>query len=352
MGDLRVRHDSLREFVANVFTALAVPEAGEIADHLVLANLRGVDSHGVSRVGVYAERLEAGLVAKETRLKVLHETPVSALLDGGNGSGIVVAARAMEVAIRKAEESGMGAVSVRRSNHCGMLAYYTRRAAARGLISLATTSAPANMAPWGGAERFFGTNPLSYGVPTGEEYDIVFDMASSNVARGKIILAEKNGQRIPLGWALDPDGRETTDPEDALKGLVQPLGGPKGSGIAFLVEVLSSILSGANFGPHIPPLYDNPDEEQNVGHFFLALRPDLFQPRHEFLERMDRLIREIRAVRPVPGVEEVLLPGEPELRKEKERRENGIPLSREVFEEFTALASRYEIPDSLAARQE
>ena len=347
MGDLRVGHDSLRGFVDGVFTALGVPESREIADHLVLANLRGVDSHGVSRVGVYAERLEAGLVARETRLRVLHETPVSALLDGGNGPGIVVAARAMDIAARKAGESGVGAVSVRRSNHCGMLAYYTRRAAAGGLISLATTSAPANMAPWGGAERFFGTNPLSYGIPAGEEDDIVFDMASSHVARGKIILAGKNGQSIPLGWALDPDGRETTDPGDALEGLVLPLGGPKGSGIAFLVEVLSSILSGANFGPHIPPLYDNPDEEQDVGHFFLALRPDLFQPRREFLGRMDGLIREIRAIRPAPGVEEVLLPGEPELRKEEERRENGIPLSHEVFEELTALSSRYGILASL-----
>lgn len=349
MGDPRVRHDSLREFVAGIFTALGVPESEEISDHLVLANLRGVDSHGVSRVGVYAERLEAGLVARETPAEVLRETPVSALLDGGNGSGIVVAARAMEIAMRKAGESGVGAVSVRRSNHCGMLAYYTRRAAARGLISLATTSAPANMAPWGGAERFFGTNPFSYGVPAGEEDDIVFDMASSHVARGKIILAGKNGQSIPLGWALDPNGRETTDPEAALKGLVLPLGGPKGSGIAFLVEVLSSILSGANFGPHIPPLYENLDEEQDIGHFFLALRPDLFQPRHEFLGRIDRLIRHVRAVRPAPGVEEVLLPGEPELRKEKERLEYGIPLSREVIEELDALAARYGIAARLTA---
>lgn len=347
MSELRVGHDRLREVVDSIFSALGVPESEEIAQHLVLANLRGVDSHGVSRVGIYAKRLELGLVSKETRLQIVRETPVSGLLDGGNGPGIVVASRAMDLAIEKARESGIGEVSVRRSNHCGMLAAYTQRAAERGLISLATTSAPANMAPWGGSERFFGTNPLSYGVPAGREIDIVFDMASSNVSRGKIILAAKNGQKIPLGWAIDCDGRETVDAEEALGGLVLPLGGAKGSGLAFLVEVLSSILSGANFGPHIPSLYDDFDTDQDVGHFFLAMRPDLFTSLEEFTSRMDRLIREVRYIGVAEGHERVYLPGEIELEKERERREKGIPLSTEVLEELRSVAERYKVSVSV-----
>lgn len=346
-GEVRVRDERLREVVDGIFSALGVPESEEIAEHLVLANLRGVDSHGVSRVGIYAERLELGLVSKQTRLEVVRETPVSSLLDGGNGSGIVVASRAMDLAIEKAGESGIGAVCVRRSNHCGMLAAYTQRAAERGLISLATTSAPANMAPWGGSERFFGTNPLSYGVPGGEEIDIVFDMASSNVSRGKIILAAKNGKKIPLGWAIDRDGKETTDSEAALEGLVLPLGGAKGSGLAFLVEVLSSILSGANFGPHIPSLYDNFGDEQSVGHFFLAVRPDLFTPLEDFTGRMDQMIREVRETGVAEGHERVYLPGEIELEREKERRKDGIPLSAEVLEELRSVSERYKAPVSL-----
>ena len=347
MGELRIRHERLRELVGGIFSALGVPESEEIADHLVLANLRGVDSHGVSRVKIYAERLELGLVSRETRLEIVRETPVSALVDGGNGSGIVVASRAMDLAIEKARESGIGAVCAMRSNHCGMLAAYTQRAAERGLISLSTTSAPANMAPWGGSERFFGTNPLSYGVPAGEEIDIVFDMASSNVSRGKIILAAKNGKKIPFGWAIDSDGRDTTDSEAALEGLVLPLGGAKGSGLAFLVEVLSSILSGANFGPHIPSLYDNFGEEQGVGHFFLAVRPDLFTPLEEFADRMDRMIREVREVKVAEGHERVYLPGEIELEKERERRKDGIPLSAEVLDELRSVSERHKVPVSL-----
>lgn len=346
-----VNPSKLEALVREIFAASGMPqsEAGEVAGHLVLANLRGVDSHGVSRVGVYVERLDLGLVSQVTRTQTVRETPVSALTDGGNGSGPVVAARAMRLAIVKAKEAGIGMICAQGSNHCGMLAYYTKMAAESGLIGLATTSAPATMAPWGATERFFGTNPLSYAIPTPEgEDDIVFDMATSQVARGKIILAAKDGRKIPLGWAIDPEGRPTEDAEAALEGTVLPLGGAKGSGIALLVEVLSSVLASTAYGPHIPPLYDNPTREQGLGHFFLAFRPDLFVEREEFEDRVSGMAWELRSLSPAAEHERVYLPGEPEAENERRRRTEGIPLSAEVFKELAEIATSRGVAFELA----
>lgn len=343
----------LEDLVRGLFSASGVPEdeSKEIAHHLVLANLRGVDSHGVGRVAVYVERLELGLVKPVTRVETLRETPVSALLDGGNGSGLVIASRAMRTAIAKAEGTGVGMVCVRGSNHCGMLARYTSQAAGSGLIGLATTSAPATMAPWGARQPFYGTNPLSYALPTPEgENDIVFDMATSQVARGKIILAAREGRQIPLGWALDPEGRPTEDAQAALEGTMLPLGGPKGSGLALLVEILSSALASATYGPHIPPLYDNPDREQGLGHFFLAFRPDLFVGPQEFAERISDMTRELRSLSPSANYGRVYLPGEPEAETERERREKGIPLSPAVLEELVGLARGLGVASRLAGQ--
>ncbi|PRY02410.1 Ldh family oxidoreductase [Allonocardiopsis opalescens] len=347
-----VPHGPLRELVRQVFTAagLTGQDAGAVAEHLVLADLRGVGSHGVSRTAIYVERIGQGLVDPRPRIRVLAETPVSAHLDGGNGPGVVVAGHAMRTAAAKARESGIGAVAVRGSNHCGMLAHYTGEAAAAGLIGFATTSAPASMAPWGGARAYFGTNPLSYAVPVpGGRPDIVFDMATSTVARGKIIMAEKRGERIPAGWALDVDGKPTEDAAAGLAGTMLPLGGAKGSGLALLVDVLSGVLSGAEYGPHIPPLYGNPDRAQNVGHFFLALRPDLFGPAEDFARRMGALAEELAALPTAAGHTRVYLPGEPEAEREAERRARGLPLPAEVRAELAAVARSLGLPEQALA---
>ncbi|MQA08197.1 MAG: Ldh family oxidoreductase [Pseudonocardiaceae bacterium] len=338
----RIDSVELREMVEGIFTGCQVPDeqAGLIADHLVQANLRGVDSHGVSRVGVYVDRIEQSLVSARTALETVHETPVSALVDGGNGSGIVVAERAMRLAVSKALDAGVGLVSARGSNHCGMLAYYTAMAARAGLIGFAVTSAPPTMAPWGARTPFFGTNPLSYAIPMAERDDIVFDMATSQVARGKIILAAKEGRNIPVGWALTTDGQQTEDADAALDGVMLPLGGPKGSGLALLVETLSSALSAAPFGPHIPPLYHNPDHTQQLGHFFMALRPDLFRSPSEFAATMTQLAGEITALPALPGHDRVYLPGEIEARTARDRVEHGIPISQEVRDELIRLSGR------------
>lgn len=319
-------------------------EAREVAAQLVAADLRRVESHGTSRLEIYVRRLAAGLVATPVRVRILGETPVSAHVDGQNGFGQIVALQATDLAIAKSKASGMAAVAVMNSNHCGALAYFTLRMAAAGLIGFATTNATANMPPPGGRRPYLGTNPFSWAVPAGSEAPFVVDMATSQVARGKIQSAAREGLTdIPSGWAVDRDGVPTTDPVAALEGMVLPMGGPKGFGLAFMVEVLAGVLSGAAVGPELPRMYESFSETQQVGHFFLAFRPDLFMPEERFRSRMDRLMREIRAVPPAPGVARVMLPGDPEREAEQENHRRGVPVAPGTIAEFRMLAERYDV---------
>lgn len=335
-----VGHEPLRDLVADVFVAAGTSRehAEEMADHLVEADLRGVASHGVTRTAVYVSRLRRGLDRARPSITEVTATPVSALIDGDNGPGIVVAGAAMRTAIAKATAVGVGVVGVRGSNHCGMLAAYTRAAAERGLIGFAATHAPPNMAPWGGRQPFFGTNPLSCAVPTPPgRPEVVLDMATSHVARGKIMLADKAGTAIPTGWALDADGVPTQDTAAALAGSMLPLGGAKGSGLAMLVEILCGPLTGAAPGPRMAQL--DGGAVQDAGHFFLALRPDLFGPADAFADRMADLADEMAAVAPAPGHDRVRLPGEPEIESTERRREHGIPLAAAVRRELAGVAA-------------
>lgn len=344
-----IGREGLEEYVKSIFLSAGLDtESSElIARHLVLANLRGVDSHGVSRVDIYTRRLAAGLVEKENRSRIVREADAFALIDGGNSSGIVVASQGIRLAIGKAKTTGISIVGIRNSNHCGMLADYTMQAAKEGCIALAVTNAPPSMAPWGGRGRFFGTNPFSYAMPAGEENDIVFDMATSLVAKGKIIIAQKNGQDIPLGWAISKEGKPTTNPTEALEGLVLPVGGPKGYGITFMVEALSSLFTGAAFGPYIGDLYNNFSQPQDIGQCFIVMRADLFQELQQFKQRMDQMIQEIRAVPLMEGVERIYLPGELEELTMARRIEKGIPLSAEIVAELKRVAERYEVREEL-----
>ncbi|MDM5340451.1 Ldh family oxidoreductase [Fictibacillus enclensis] len=349
LAEDRVQCQELTNLIREIFLKAGLDEeqATLISSHLVKANLRGVDSHGVSRVGIYTKRLEQGLVNKEFKPVHLKETPVSLLIDAGNCSGIPVAHYGMNAAVKKAKTVGIGVVGIQNSNHCGMLADYTRIAVDEDCIAISTTNAPSTMPPWGAKERFFGTNPISYGIPAGREENIIFDMATSKVAKGKIILAEKRNQQIPLGWALSSDGAPTVDPAEALKGVVLPVGEHKGYGIAFLVECLSSLFTGAAYGPYIGDLYTNFNDKQNVGQFFLVMRADLFQELGLFKQRVDQMIQEIRRLPLMEGVEKIYLPGEIERDNEVERREKGIPLGSETVEELVALAKRYKVQESL-----
>jgi LDH2 family malate/lactate/ureidoglycolate dehydrogenase len=346
---VRIPKDELQEMVTQIFlkVGLDAGQASTIARHLVLANLRGVDSHGVSRVPIYVQRLEKGLTNKGNHVEIERESGAFALLDAQNISGITAATKGIELAIAKAKETGVGLVGIKNSNHCGMLADYTSQAAENDCIALATTNAPANMAPWGGRERFFGTNPFSYGIPAGQEPNIIFDMATSVVAKGKIINAQKNQQSIPIGWAISKEGKPTTDPNEAVEGLVLPVGGPKGYGLAMLVDILSGLYTGACYGPHIGDLYTDFEKNQNVGQFFIVMRADLYQPLQQFKDRMDTMIREIRRIPLVEGTAKIYLPGEIEQQTLTDRLNEGIPLSMHILNDLLEVANAYQIKNTM-----
>ena len=336
----------LKRFCSAVLQKVETPptEGDLIAESLVQANLRGVDSHGVTKMTIYVKRLRKGLVNPNPMINILRETPAIAVVDGDNGAGQVVGARAMELAIAKARESGVGLVGIRNSNHFGAAAFFTMMPLRKEMIGVALSNASATMVPWGGRSSYLGTNPISVAVPAGQELPIVLDMATSVVSRGKIILAAQQGESIPAGWAIDSDGEVTTDAARALEGSVLPFGGPKGSAISLLIDVLAGVLTGAAFGPHIGDLYRNMERPQCVGHMMGAIDISWFSDVGVFKNRIDQMIREIKSVSPAKGASEVLLPGEIEARIQQQREVTGIPLTPDVINDLYRLGLEYEVP--------
>src|SRR5918994_872183 len=335
-GDGVFRADALRAFCEEVFlsSGMSREDASIVADSLVQANLRGVDSHGVARGGIYVKRLEMGLVNPRPDVGVVRESAGTLLVDGDNGMGQVVGVRALDLGLDKVKQSGGVYVGVRRSNHYGAGAYYVQRAVARDVVAFAYSNAPPTMAPWGGVDPYVGTNPYTYGVPAGEHRPIIVDMATSIVARGKIILAAERDEPIPEGWAVDQQGNPTTDAREALEGSVLPFGGPKGYAISLMIDIMAGALTGAGFGPRINSLYDNFDEPQNVGAFFQLVDIGHFTDPATFKARVDRMIEEIKSSRKAEGTQELFLPGEIEYRTEQERKASGIPVGAETVAEL------------------
>jgi len=337
-----VEHQEADAFARALFAAHGMPkkDAATAAACLVLADLRGVDTHGLVRLPGYLERMRGGLVNPKPKLAPAPVTPVAAMLDGQNGLGPVIATRAMAEAISMARKSGLGAVAVRRSTHFGMAAAYVLQALDAGFVSMVFTNASRAMPPWGGREPLLGTSPLAFGAPGGTLAPFVLDMSPAVAARGKIRLAEKRGEAIPLGYALDARGRPTTDPTEALKGVVLPIGGPKGSGLSMLMDIFGGVLSGAAYAGDVADQYKVFDRPQNVGHFFLAMRPDLFVSKKEYRARMDTLVKRVRACPRAEGFEEILLPGETEAREEAKRSAGGIPYGASEIEALQREAAR------------
>jgi LDH2 family malate/lactate/ureidoglycolate dehydrogenase len=345
--------ERLHEFSSRIFQSLGVPadDARLAADVLAASDLRGVDSHGVARLRSYYDLLRLGRINPRPNPRVVRQTSSTATLDGDNGLGLVVGPRANDLVITKALAVGSGWVSVRNTNHFGMAGYYPLQCLKHDLIGWAMTNSSKLVAPLCGAERMLGTNPLAVAFPGGQEPPVVIDMATSATAYGKIEIALRAGKPIPEGWAVDRDGRPATQPRQMIDGgALLPLGGDRDHGghkgfcLAALVDVLSAVLSGANWGPFAPPFalrQEIPERSvgQGIGHFFGAMRLDGFIDPDEFKARMDEWVRVFRATKPAPGTGGVLIPGDPEREAEAQRRVNGIPLDPAVAADLRAIAA-------------
>jgi LDH2 family malate/lactate/ureidoglycolate dehydrogenase len=319
--------DRLKVFGARVLTNLGVPDADAslVSDSLVTADLWGHASHGMLRLNWYAARLRSGVMAAVTEPTVVQDRGAVAVLDGRDGVGQVVTDVACREAVLRAHEHGVGVVAVRNSNHFGTAAYWTRRMSEDGCIGILTTNGSPAMAPWGGTEKTVGANPWSVAAPAGGYPPVVLDIANTGVARGKIYAAAQRGEQIPEAWALDEHGVPTTDPHVAVRGLLAPMGGHKGYGISFVMDVLSGVLTGASFatdvvGPYVP------DQRSGCGHLVIALNVNSLLPRDQFDQRMEELIDVTKSVPRAPGVEEIFYPGEIEARAEVDRRRTGAEL--------------------------
>jgi len=344
---LYVGADALRTLCTELLIKHDVPrsDAEIIAFCLVESDLRGVETHGVVRLPHYLNRVRLGLVKTRPDIRIEQVTPVAAGVDGDNGFGFVVATRAMEAAIAMAREYGIGLAAVRHSNHFGMAASYVLQALRAGMMSLVFTNASSAMPPWGGRDAILGTSPFAAGAPGGKLPPFVVDMAPAVAARGKIRLAAKRGERIPEGWALDKEGRPTTDPAAALDdGVVLPMAGPKGSALSMMMDIFGGVFTGSAFAGEVTNHTLDFEKPQDVGHFMVAIRPNLFMTQEQFATRMDYLAGKLKAGRKAAGFDEILISGEPESRKEAERLRTGIPLPATELETLLAEADQYGVP--------
>ncbi|OGS50449.1 MAG: malate dehydrogenase [Euryarchaeota archaeon RBG_16_68_12] len=355
-GSVWVPEPRLREFVTVVFRRLGVPlrEARVTAEVLTAADLRGIGSHGVARLPRYVGGIKSGAIVPKDPSKIVKQTRVTALIDGGNGLGQVVGRRAMDLAVKKAREGALGFVAVRNSNHFGIAGYYSMMALKAGMIGIASTNAAPLVVPTYGRNAVLGTNPISVAVPTGSEEPFVLDMATSVVPRGTIEVYDRQAKEMPLGWAVDTTGRSTSSPKAVLEALAKRLGGGilplggegeefsghKGYGLALLVDILCGALPGAATGLDV---YGN-EKAANVGHFFGAIDVRAFRPLREFRRDMDRLLRTLRESPKADGHDRIYVHGEKSFTVERERKAKGIPLGPKVAENLRKIGADVGVP--------
>lgn len=352
-----VSSEALHQFTRSVFAAMGCPDedAETAATILVAADLRGVDSHGVARLSSYVRLWENGRINATPEVKVVHETPSTAVMDGDSGLGLVVAPRAMALAIAKAGQVGTGWVAVRNSFHYGIAGYHAMQPLEHDMIGLTMTNASPLVAPTFARERMLGTNPIAVAFPTAEEPPFVADFATTTAAYGKLEILQRKNAPVPTGWVQDSRGRASVDCHAIAKGGgMLPLGSDrehgshKGYCLGAMVDIFSAVLSGANYGPWAPPYVSFLEKKADlvgagIGHFFGALRIDAFRPAAEFKEHMDRWIRRFRAAEPIDSGQPVLIPGDPERTCEQHRAVHGIPLLDPVFEDMALLAEKFSV---------
>ena len=350
-------YNTLFAFTKNVFLQMGCSEtdATTASTSLLAADLRGIDSHGVARLTGYVRLWEVKRINSKPAIKIVHETPSTAVVDGDKGLGLVVAPYAMQVAIDKAKQVGTGWVSVKNSNHFGIAGHHAMMALQQDMIGIAMTNASALVAPTFSIEKLLGTNPIAVAIPAGNEQPFVADFATTTAANGKLEILQRKNEAAPAGWVQTKDGQPSVN-ANALKdgGALLPLGGDrehgshKGYAMGAIVDIFSGVLSGANYGPWVPPFpaYLAMPEHQpgeGIGHFFGAMRIDAFRPADEFKLHMDKWINRFRTAKTIDGQARVMVPGEPETEMEMERKQNGIPLMQTVIDDLRSLATKFGI---------
>jgi LDH2 family malate/lactate/ureidoglycolate dehydrogenase len=321
-----VKAEDAREFVKGVLVGNGVPpdNAAIVADCLVEADLRGVDTHGINRIPSYMARIRQGVLDPKVSPTLNQITPVVAQVDGHNSFGFLGAHMGMAAAIDMARGFGIGMVSVKHSNHFGMSAWLVQQAIDADMMSLVFTNSSPALPVWGGKEKLMGVSPIACGAPGGPGKPFILDMAPSVAARGKIYKAYRRGEKIPTDWALDAEGQRTDDPAKALEGVMLPMGGPKGSALSIMMDVFSGVLSGSAYAGHVTNPYD-PSKPADVGHFLVAIKPDLFMSLEDFRERMQYLYDRVTGSEKMAGVDRIYFPGEIEQLTHESRLATGIP---------------------------
>lgn len=352
---MAVPHQYLLQFTTETFQFMGVPEedAKLAAEVLVSADLRGVDSHGVARLSGYIRLWEAGRINPTPSLKIIHETAGTATIDADAALGLVAAPKAMQIAMEKAEKVGTGWIAVQNSNHFGIAGYHAMLGLQKNMIGWAMTNASPLVAPTFAAERLLGTNPIAVAIPSGDHPPFVADFATTTVANGKLEILMRQGKQAPLGWLQDEQGNPTTNPAGVKEGgallplgSVRESGSHKGYGLGALVDILSAVLSGANYGPWAPPFVSflplaTDPVGKGLGHFFGAMRVDAFRPLEEWNAHINQWITRFRNAKPAPDQDAVLIPGDPERVMEAVRSKDGIPLLPAVVKDLEGIAKKF-----------
>lgn len=346
---MRYDYEKLKSFGSQVMVkaGLEKDEADLFMENLLYADSRGIGSHGISRLINYSKRVRCGVIAAGVDVKVVQDSPACLVIDGNNGIGAKIGRQAMDLCIARAKQTGCCTATVRNANHFGVASFYTAYAAKQGMIAFVVSNSEAAVAPIGGAKAMLGTNPMGIAVPAQRNDPFDLDMATSVVARGKVVLAQKEGKPIPTGWAVDKYGAETTDPSAVLDGgCMLPFGGPKGYAISLFIDLMCSCLGGADNCRTTSHFWSDYDRPQNIGYFIYVIDPSKFVPDGTFTDRVDDMLEEFKNCPTAPGVQRVFIPGEIEAEKGRIAMAQGIELSDAVAEELRQVGAEYGVtPD-------
>lgn len=332
MQDVLVNEKELRSLVSKKLTdaGLNDSDAEIVADVLVHADLRGVRSHGVIRTEHYVTRLTAGSLNKNPKFDFKKLRAGAGLLDADDGMGHPACMAAMDKACELAKDSGIAMVGVHNGSHCGALSYFMLRAVSQGMLGIGVTHTDKCVAPFGGSKAFFGTNPIAFGFPTKNHDPVILDMATSNTAFGKILHAKEQNTSIPDDWGIDEDGNPTTDPHQVA--ALTPFGAHKGYGIALVIDVLTGVLMGAEYGPHITAMYGDYNKPRKLASTMIAIDPETYAGLDHFINKMDAMVDDLHAQPAAPGFDSVLVPGEIEWQNERRNREQGVPVLESLYD--------------------